>query len=602
MEISNEDNVNMQENGIADTWLYSVPQDDNGKTVEESNVNRPVSPLFVTIALPALFSAFGLSQAIAEDVSPQATIVQSNAENLLEDVDTILGLTNAIEKKQARIIKEYLEQIFLVGVDRTKPIRMDVHFEGGKIEYRPHFPISNFKDFMGSVNAFGIASRRVGFLTYQLKNAYTGYVLYKNRYASFAENRAVLPEKTFPNPVTVIEPLLALDHDIATEFKNSATGADALKARRKEFVDNFRKELLAAVKKKKDESDDDFALRKLAAEQQLDDIERFYVETANFTGGWTTDNSTGNGQLEGTLAAIPDTALAKMMGMLGKKHSQFAALAKPEKSILHLRVNHPLDEMRKEHFKQFFAALRSRSDNRTDQREKLNATQKQNRKKINDLLHQFFDVNTEAGLGDVYVDVQQIGENKRTLIAGFAVADDQGPTIEQVIDLLPKVNPEHEITKSVAKQGDVVIHQIEVTTREQPHFDRFFGTEKGALLVGIGPNTIWLAAGVNAQEDLVAVVRQTQEGEHSDQVSPVFFSLEIALKPWIDLRARRADAESGDPVLRKQAVESFNEDDDQLTVEMKVENGEIKGKLITQPGILRLAGKLAAEFSKEQLE
>ncbi len=74
--------------------------------------------------------------------------------------------------------------------------------------------------------------------------------------------------------------------------------------------------------------------------------------------------------------------------------------------------------------------------------------------------------------------------------------------------------------------------------------------------------------------------------------------------PWLRLRQQQAagKADSGNVELRKLALEAFSAGDDRVSMQLARDGNDVAGRMEVATGILRLAGKLVAQFSKENLE
>ena len=98
---------------------------------------------------------------------------------------------------------------------------------------------------------------------------------------------------------------MELKQDLVAELKNDAAGIGV----RRDNFKALRKQFEALIKFRRGEDPHAFELRKLALNQQLDEAERFLVESENMQIRWTTDTVKGLGRGELSLTALPETEL-----------------------------------------------------------------------------------------------------------------------------------------------------------------------------------------------------------------------------------------------------------------------------------------------------
>lgn len=562
-------------------------------------------PRIVRLLVVLIVAAGFASPATAQESAPNVTSMLSSTEELLKDLEFVLSLTNKKEQQQWPVIKEYFEDIFLLGIDRTKPLRIDVIFGGDTQRYRWSFPIKSFRQFRGNLDTFEINSRRVRRAQnlYRLemdanpgarkKKDVIGYLRYKYRYALIGEKRADVPFQ-LPDPRKAIAPLLEKGYDLALHMQNTAEGQDD---RRKSFQNNIRFKQLAAVKQKKDESKDDFALRKLLTEHLLDEFERYYVEASQLTLGGTTDAPKQEARLDIELSPIKGTPLETNIQLLGQKPSNFANIEQSKNPILSGRINFPLDQMRQINLLELSGLLRLIARNKTDASTKLNAGEKANRKQAADLFFDMLDAGTKTGLVDGFVEAHANNSGKNTLIGGIKAAD--GNAAIDILKLLENAKMSEEVKLEFDEEGNVKIHKVVVPAEKQDDFKDFFGDD-AAVYVGTTQDTVWIAAGENAMAELKSAIQKAGM-PHTGKTDDPFVDLDIKLGPWTELLHKQR-GKKGDPALRRMALAAFKPGDDTLTLRLWRIEDQIKGGMLLKPGILRFAGKVIADFSKKNLE
>jgi len=557
-------------------------------------VYKSVVLLAVVSAVAGTSSAAVAQTSPAEKSAPSVTIMQNGANELYRDLEFIMKLTNSTEQKQWSVLQEYLD-IFLIGIDRTRPMRVDLILGGEMERYISSFPITNMKEFRDdNLESLGIESRKRRTL-YQLKGAFIGYMRHKHEYAIIAERKDEVP-LDIADPREAIAPLLAAEYDLALEGYNHLEGQIHQDQRRKSFADT-RKELLAVLKKTKEETADDFALRKSLYDHQLDELERFFVEASRMVLGWTTDIVAQKGRLDIELDPIEGTSLEATIDNLGKSISYFANIERSENPIFSAHLNHPLDELRKTNILETITLLRTRTNNNLNAREDVSDAERDARKEIAEKTFGLLEAGAKQGLADGFFEVHANESDKNTIVCGFRTVD--GTSVVDILKLVPKAREGQVMKLDVDSEGDVRIHKVVISGDRHANFLNFFGT--GDLFIGSTADAVWLSSGENALAEVKAAIAKVA-GPKPEKPSPVFLDVFVKMAPWINLRNARA-GDKGDVALRKLAMAAFELGDDTFSLQLRrTDKNDVEGELVANPGILRLAGKMIADFSKENLD
>ncbi len=341
--------------------------------------------ILITALLLGVFSGTGRQPLLAQEdasLEPQVRMVQTGANRLLQDLEAVMSLTNAQEQKQTQEIKKYLD-VFLVGVDKTRLVRMDWIFGEGPVRYRPAIPVNPQDEqrfWKENLIPNGInKDRRLAKSLYSTKGVFKGYMRFRDKYAIFAEQKEDLPFNA-PPPEQGVANLLKYTNNAAVELINVAQG---VQQRHASFNgdDGLRKQLTKDLIKTKSETQDAFDLRKLAFGQQLDELERIYAEAQYSRLAANFDDDKKIGTLDFALTPIPGTPLAKNIQSTGQTPPSFANVPKAVKSNMSFRVRMPLDEMRQQHLTDTFELLRKISHKDVDENTKKTERKKTPRKR-----------------------------------------------------------------------------------------------------------------------------------------------------------------------------------------------------------------------------
>ncbi len=531
----------------------------------------------------------------AEDSAPSVNVVQSGADNLFGDLKFLFSLTTEQEQKQFDIIKGYIEDGFLAGVDRKEPVLLELKFGNPSTRQVWSIPIDNINTFRNvTLKGLAIVPKLKAPNLYELSKTFKGWMKFAQPYVSIGETQEDLPAGDPRN--AAVKALIAKNYDVAVEARNSKTDSAAQDARRKNFA-NTRKELLGALKKKKEETDADFDLKKKVLESQFDEGERFFVESENLLLGWTTDAEKSQGRLDVELSAIPGTSLEKVIGELGTTPSYFANIARSENPIFSGRLNHPLDEPRRKSLTELAVLLRDRAKSDADGYANRSAEEKAATKNLADKIFDMLTAGLKAGIADGFIEVHANASGKNTLVGGFRTAD--GTAVVDILKILPESKKGRQTKLDADAEGDVKIHEVTVSETDHPHYQSFFGGT--VLYVGSSKEAVWCAAGENALAELKAAIKKRSEPGAAPATDAPFGQIYVKLLPWIKLREER-DPKQGSPKMRKISLEAFGQGDDIVSGEIRRVDKKLVGQLTVQTGILRFAGKATADFSRENLD
>ena len=568
--------------------------------------------------LLTLLLLLGLShRAVAENGVPKITVMLIGTDEFLDDIKFITLLAGEKGKKEWPNVKGTLDY-FLSGVDGTKPIRVDVLTGGANTETVLHVPIgkkkgNDFADFRTNLGTFGfaIAKQKANLfkLTLAVQPPQIFWMRYQNGYASIAEKQAHVPAN-IPNPSIAVQPLVKRGFDVAANLENAADGQDS---RKKQFQ-SIRDNLTDALKLKKDEEADEFEIRKLVLDQQLDELQRFYVQSEKMILGWTTDVAKKEGWLDIELTPIKDTELDKSVNLFNNAASFFVNVERNPNAILSARLNHPLDEMRKAHLLEFFKLIRPNTKRRIDKGDKRTDDEKTARKQITDLMIDLLEQGTDGGIVDGFLEVTQIDE-KKTLVGGIKIPD--GAKAFEIMKLVTAAAADLKVKLEIEKVGDVSIHSVSIPEDDKIKVQELLG-KIDVFYAGTSKDSLWIAAGDKALESLKAAIEKVRAPAKEGVESPAVETF-VKLGPWIkylDKRRQRLDKENAGKELtepektqrkesdqrRQNALKSFAEGHDTITFQLNRVDKHIEGKLIIGEGIFRFMGNEIAKFSEETLQ
>ena len=527
-------------------------------------------------------------------LAPRVQMISSNANHILEDLAWVMSLTSPEEQKQHPVLVDYLE-IFLIGVDRTKMLRMDPVLTGSVERYRSSVPVADFDQFRTrNLEPLGMDVRRIARTLYRLKmqEDLIGYMRYEGEYATFGEQKDDVPVD-LPDPRSDVKHLIEPGYDLAFDGRNQTEGI----TERHGYFPEIRAQRLEKLKRGENESDEEFAVRRVSADNSLDMEERLYAEAARLLLGLTIDRVKQEARLEMRVDPLEGTDLAKEINSYGQRPSDFANVPRgTENNILSARINQPQDNMRQENLLALLAAMRTRELAQTKTSAEFNEDQ---RKVMLEAVNMFFDLAGEGvktGLIDAFGEGQTLAGGKHTLTAAARTAD--GTKVIQLLELLPSTG-DVKVDLNVDEAGGVKIHRTGLPKLHQAWFQYFFGTQE--LYVGTEKERVWIAAGEGALDNLKAAIGQVTGDAEPGPADAPYLDVSVHPGPWMELRQFRKGADENEKI-RKLAIEAFKPGDDLMTLVLKRVDQHAEGQLHGQPGTMRYLGKMLADFSKENLD
>ncbi len=539
--------------------------------------------------------------AASQGAAPSATVYVTGSDDLMAAIKYMLMLTDTNEQKQWKVLKDYLD-VFLIGVDPKLPTRVDVVFDQKANRMVWSIPVANFPNFRKN-NLAAILTPRIrdnGQGWWKLGSGkpadFNGWMQYTAPYSRVGETKDDI--NTVPaNPSADAQKLLSHPYLLAVDIQNKQTDAAALAKRHELFVAT-RKQTLGALKKETGETAADFELKKKATEIEMDEVEWYFTEAEHALVGLNIDTKKEYGRLDVELTAIPNTALAKNIAELCTKPSLFANVERSKTPTLAFRINHPLGDVRKKTAVSMASLMRDRIKARVDSDDKRTAEQKDAAKQMIDKAYAMVESGINTGVADGFIDVHAGASGKNVMLAGTRTAD--GEKLVDILNIMPKAYEGATVKLNVAEESGVKIHSIEFAKDKHPYWSNFIGAD--LLYVGSSKDTLWAAAGEGSLDSLKTAIKKTKDPAPAGAEKGPFVELIVKLKPWIDEALSQPPKKKGADHYPKLIQAGLQGGDDQISARMTREGNKIVGSLEIQKGILRAAGKIAADFSRENLD
>jgi len=559
-----------------------------------AHVLRSANRLFV-------FSLFGMLawagtpvQTIAADPAEDKIILmQSSSDGLIADLEYMVNVLAQKKKQWANNIQPNIE-LFLDGIDREKPIRVDAMFDEEQAEYyRPYFPIVDLALFRNNLDALGITSRPVARNLFELEQAFQGQMRILSDYAVFAPSgwTNVIPED-LTSPEVEIENIVAPTYDAAVKIENSADRIE----KRRSSLKAVRANSMAEVKKKSTESTEEFELRKILATNQLDKLENLYAELKYLEAGWTTDSEKEEGRGKLVMEALEGTPLAESFARIPNLETRFFGLKQVDNFVATGRVTIPVSPRGQERLQRTYDAYHPVIDQKIDNHQEMDASQKKASKEAVNKVIALLEKNLEMGQFDAFMQMRK-AEQKGKHEAVFGVQLTSGKEVDDIVKLLPKVYSRYVLTADLETAGQFTIHRVVLEDEVPPLLESLFGSPLD-VYVATSENILLVSFGKNSLDWLKQVAGEVEAA--TPTTSPLFLTFKGQMGPFASALTALKPNENR-PKLREMIVEAFTQGDDYIEMSDTYQDGQIQGELKVEPGLLRFLGLAVAKFAEENL-
>lgn len=525
---------------------------------------------------------------------PNVTIQLRSAKEFFDDIKFIFDLAKS--PKQYETLTQTLD-LFLTGVDRTQVISIRGYVVGETLSYVVALPIKSqaeLKKFLETASDIDVKNKPVKDQknVYQLFNLVDGYLRYDEglKVAIIGENlQDVLNIKTVPDVA------LMKQYDLAVHINNDAAGMP----QRKKTYEKIRQEAAASIKKQPKEGEYGFKFRKMEIEQQLDELERFFVEAEHITLGWTTSVAKKMATLNIELKALPNTSLAQSVEILGKTPTAFGGIEK-KGAVLTGSINFGVDEMRQKHIVDGAKIGKPLADEKVAANSKLTDDQRKSRAGIAYLFFDLAESVSKLKVFDGFVRVYPGKEGVYTTVGGFRT-DESDKVVALLKEQVKRLGAER-VKISADKEGDVEIHEI-VAPDEQKLYPELIAKD-GKCYLATSKTEMWYALGHDALPALKKAIGQAKEAKDPEAPVAEFYG---HIGPFVSVIDRRL-GEKRNEELSKIAKEVFKplqnvlEGTETITLSIHRKEEQVNVHLQFDEDILRFAGKVMADFVKKALE
>lgn len=543
---------------------------------------------------------------------PQIVFGQKGIGQLKSDVKFLLNLTSPEDQKQEQNIVDFIDLIAF-GLDEDRPLRVDYHSGNTPPTYLIWAPVDDFNDLQDNIESnftikkvaedlFEVLPPDNGW--YRTLRAVKYAMLILTNPADHQLMKQLIQKMTNPDP-ELAELIEGGKFDIGLSLANEAQTKEDQQKRAASFRE-IRAVRMDALQKRPNEEKTEFEIRKGVVATQLDELERLMVEASEALLRLAVDRTANNTTVTFNAKGIAGTSFAEAADLFGKHKDAFTAIKKPDESVLSVRMNHPVDDMRKKNAAKVIELMTADAEAKIDAASKLSASEKEAAKKIHVGVMELARESIETGNINAFLEV--VLDDNEELVGWGAFSVKDGERLNELLKLVPEAGEGNKFDPAVATVNGIAIHRVSVADGYSKVLDKLFG-QNGSAYLGVSNDYIWVGTGPDALEPLKKAIASATPPADSD----VILTMEGRLLPWAK-RVHKLVEEMPSPTtaedkqlrrdnLRRlaQGIEAF-QSGDEATFEMQVENGEFAGKVFLNTGVLRFVGMLLAQFSRDTLQ
>ncbi len=525
----------------------------------------------------------------AQEAKPVVAVSFSGYEALRADVRYLGQLLDSPELAEALdgVVTLGTAGRGLQGLDLKRPWGAVVYTSDDEFSVAVFLPTNDIRALADTLGALNLQATEQDDGTYEVQTPMQPLVMKERAgwavLVDQADTLDLLPE----DPMQAIAPLPG-KHDIAV----MAHVSNLPESVRQMIIAQLGVGAALGMQQQPGETEEQYALRRAMTERSIQQVTTMINELDRFLFGLRIDADAGEAVIEVAVTALPDTKTAEQFAQLQQTTTNFAGFDQPGAAIS-ANWSAMLTDDDVEQAKLLLNGVRSAAKEEL-QRQDLDDAEMAVAEQLLADLFEVLEENVEAKVTDAGM-IGKIGPNQLTLVAGGYVAD--GPKIEgllkQFLEQLVKDQPEAKayLKLDAETHSGVNLHVLSVPVEELDEgaepMRRLVG-DRLDVIVGIGPNSLYLAAGRDVAGELKQIIDASQAAP-GKAVSPLNAS--VALLPIVQLAATLAEDESVQQMAGMMALAlGQSPEKDRLKFQTRpIRNGSMT-TITLEEGVLRLIG------------
>jgi len=537
--------------------------------------------LAVAALAPLVAPAAGMiHKAQAQELKPVAVVSIASVEEMLADIGyitTTAGMEDA--GKTARLFGSALT----AGIDKKRPAGMYVIPKDGDFHAIAFIPVSNLKQLLEIHKEYIGDPRDAGDGILEIGMDRTAFVKEQGGWAFVAESAEHLTG--LPKDPAALLGDLAKKYNIAGKVLVQNVPQEL----RQTAIDEIKIGLERALENQPGSVDRE-ALAKTSRDA-MKQIEQVFNEADELTIGFAIDAAGKKTYLDVNVTAKEGSDLAKQMALNAEAKSDFAGVLLPEAAVT-LNMTAKLSEADIGQFTSAFATLRTQLTTQIDDDPNLSAEQRTVAKDVLGKLLDVFEQTAKSGKLDAGAALVLEPKSLNFVMGGF-VAD--GPAFEkslkQALELAKNEPNVPKVQFGAGKIGNVTLHKTSIPVPATEAEAREILGEKLDVILGIGPQSVYVTAGKSAESLLKKVIEQSAASA-GKSVPPV--QLNVALLPILKFSA---SMDPNNPILPALVASLEKSGNDRLVISSQGTTRGSQLRIEIQEGIIKMGGEAAKQFT-----
>jgi len=475
-------------------------------------VRRTVLPVMLIALLLGTLGVLPAQADSPKQLKPLAVVSLAGCDAMRADVEFIGKLSGNpnLGKALDAIVTLATKGQGLAGLDKTRPWGVVIQTDGGKPTGYACIPVTDLAPMLRLVNSLGCKVTDEGDGVFKIETKKKPlYVTEKDGWAIVCDD----PQRLAQVPAKPARLLRGLSkrYDLAVRLYVSNMPQEC----RQKLADCLREHAKKRLARRSGGTEQEQTVRKQLARHMVRSINAAINDLDRVTLGWSLDQEAERALLELTITAKEGTKTAECLGQLSEAKTKFGGFRIGGAALsCGVTCNKPVENP--ELLDAVFEVIQARVAKRIDK--KVKAEQKA------EVLKKF-----AAGLLEVARETKQTGKvdgamslllrpNGVTLIGGRYVADADKleKTFGDLVDAIRKKYPdrvEKVLTPNAEKFEGVRLHRLSITIPEKAKCRekavKLVG-EKLEVVMGIGPECVYLAAGKNATAALKRAIAKSK--------------------------------------------------------------------------------------------
>jgi hypothetical protein len=542
----------------------------------------------VSMALVAPLFALGETAftrpAVAQDLKPVAVVAVASVEEMMADIGY---LTTAAGVEDAGRTARFFAGAFTNGMDKKRPAGMYVVPKDGDFHAVAFVPVADLKQLLSIHKEYIGEPRDAGDGILEIGMDKSAFVKEQAGWAFVAESADHLAD--LPKDPAALITGLAKDYNIAGKVLVQNVPQEL----RQTALDEIKFGLERALENQQ-QGNVDRAQLEATTKQSLKQIEQLFNEADELTIGWAVDAAAKRTHIDVIITAKEGTDLAKQMALNVESKSAFGGMLLPE-AAASVNFSAKLSEADIAQVSAAFTTVRAQVAAKIDDDPNLKAEQRAVAKEVVQKMLDVFEETAKSGKLDGGAALVLEAKSLSFVLGGY-VAD--GPKFEKSVkDVLELAKNEPDVPKvqfNAGKIGDVTLHKAAIPVPATEAEARDLLGEKLDVILGIGPKSVYLAAGKGG-ESLLKKVMDQSVASADKSVPPM--QINVALLPILKFSA---SMDPNNPILPGLIASLEKTGNDKVVLTSKgIERGS-HARLEVQEGILRLIGEATKQFTGGQ--